>query len=199
LKKHTYDSLLISSVSHNRFLKVVIAVLLFVLILLVLFIRQSETKEKTIVVPTGFNQGFTVDGNDLSSEYVIQISRYILSLRESFNSKNANAQFNEFLTYLSPAIYGQFKQQTTVDLRRIVASQISQVFHLSGVEVHGNNAYLFGDITGYIGTKVVKERKSIFKIALSFDGVLRVENFVEVRDEPTIAGESRFIEVFIND
>ena len=199
MKKHTYDSLLISSVSHNRFLKVVIAVLLFVLILLVLFIRQSETKEKTIVVPTGFNQGFTVDGNDLSSEYVIQISRYILSLRESFNSKNANAQFNEFLTYLSPAIYGRFKQQTTVDLRRIIASQISQVFHLSGVEVHGNNAYLFGDITGYIGTKAVKERKSIFKIALSFDGVLRVENFVEVRDEPTIAGESRFIEVFIND
>ena len=199
MKKQTYDSLLVSAVSSNGFYKAVIAVLLFVLVLLVLFIKQSETKEKTIVVPTGFNQGFTVDGNDLSSEYVIQISRYLLSLRESFNSKNANAQFNEFLTYLSPAIYGRFKQQTTVDLRRINASQISQVFHLSGVEVHGNNAYLFGDITGYIGTKVVKERKGIFKIALSFDGVLRVENFVEVRDEPTRSGESRFIEVFNND
>jgi len=199
LKKQTYDSLLVSAVSSNGFYKAVIAVLLFVLVLLVLFIKQSETKEKTIVVPTGFNQGFTVDGNDLSSEYVIQMSRYLLSLRESFNSKNANTQFNEFLTYLSPTIYGRFKQQTTVDLRRINASQISQVVHLSGVEVHGNTAYLFGDITGYIGTKVVKERKGIFKIALSFDGVLRVEDFVEVRDEPTRSGESRFIEVYTND
>jgi len=199
LKKQNYDSLLASAVSSNRFLKIITAVLLFVLVLLVLFIKQSETKEKTIVVPTGFNQGFTVDGNDLSSEYVIQISRYLLSLKESFNSKNANAQFNEFLTYLSPTIYGRFKQQTVVDLRRITASQISQVFHLSGVEVHKNNAYLFGDITGYIGTKVVKERKAIFKIALSFDGVLRVDDFVEVRDEPTRSGESRFIEVYTND
>ena len=199
MKKQTYDSLLVSAVSSNGFYKSVIAVLLFVLVLLVLFIKQSESKEKTIVVPTGFNQGFTVDGNDLSSEYVIQMSRYLLSLKETFNSKNANAQFNEFLTYLSPTIYGFFKQQTTVDLRRIRASQISQVFHLSGVEVHGNNAYLFGDITGYIGTKVVKERKGIFKIALSFDGVLRVEEFIEVRDEPTRSGESRFIEVYNNE
>ena len=198
MKKQKYDSLVKSAVNSNSFLKKIIMGLLLILVLQTLYIKNSETKEKTIVVPVGFNQGFTLDGNQLSSEYVIQMARYLLGLKESFNPKNAESQFNEFLTYLSPTLYGQYRQQFSVDLRRIKASQISHVIHLNGIEVHGNNAYLFGDITRYIGSKVVKERKGIFKMGFSFDGVLRVNIFTEVREESSRAGELRFIEVFNN-
>jgi conjugal transfer pilus assembly protein TraE len=199
LKKAKYDSGLVSATANNLFLKMVIAGLLFILVVLSLYIKQSEVKEKTIIVPTGFNQGFTIDGDDISAEYVIQMSRYLLSLKESFNPKNAAKQFDEFLGYLSPSIYGEFKQKNVVDLRRIKKSQISQVFHLSGVEVYGNNAYLFGDMTGYIGTKVVKEREAIFKIGLGFNGVLRVIEFTEVREELSQSGELRFIGVIASE
>ena len=199
MKKTKYDSRLVSATSNNRFLKVVILGLLFILVVLSLYIKQSEVKEKTIIVPTGFNQGFTIDGDDISAEYVIQMSRYLLSLKESFNPKNAAKQFDEFLGYLAPSIYGEFKQKNAVDLRRIKKSQISQVFHLSGVEVYGNNAYLFGDMTGYIGTKVVKEREAIFKIGLGFNGVLSVIEFTEVREELSQSGELRFIGVIASE
>ena len=50
-------------------------------------------------------------------------------------------------------------------------------------------------MTGYIGTKVVKEREAIFKIGLGFNGVLRVIEFTEVREELSQSGELRFIGV----
>lgn len=195
MKKTNYDSHLISAIANNRFLKLVIVALIVIVVVLSLYINQSETKEKTIIIPAGFNQGFTVDGDYISPEYVIQMSRYLLSMKESFNSKNASSQFDVFLGFLAPSIYGGFKQKIAVDLRRIKNSQISQVFHLTGVEVFGNNAYLFGDITGYVGTKVVKEREAIFKIGFAFQGALRVTEYIEVREEPRRNGELRFIEV----
>ena len=195
VNKDHYQSALLSSTTSLRYLKMLVLVMAISLMMLVYHIMTLQYSEKTILIPANFNQSISIDGNDLSDTYVMQIGRYLTGLGYTFNPDNARAQFNELLTYFSPALYAQFDRRFEVDHRRIQKSQIGSVLHISNVEIHGNNGYFFGTSEGYIGSKKVSSKPIIIKVGLAFDGVLSVIDYGEFMDSKNARGEARFVRV----
>ena len=171
-------------------------------VMLVIFMQKISTAEKTIVIPAGFNQPITVEGNSLDKSYMSQMTRYTLQLLKNYHPDSAKAQFDEAVRYMVPHYYSQLKAYFSAEENRIQRNQIASVWYPIGTHVTRDMVYQTGELKGMIGSQVVSDEVKTYGIQWSFkNGKMEIvkigvyvkdprgQEWIEIEDE-TLFGQA---------
>jgi len=183
--KNKYVSALLSSKYTTKLALGVAGFLLLSNTMLSYFVMTADTSEKTIVVPPVLDKPFTVQGNNLSPEYVEQMARFFSGLLLTYQKQTAKSQFDIVLHYFEPAAYNNMKARFAVDNDRISRNDLSSVFYLMSIHISQNTALFSGELRGSIGSHVVSIRQKTYELKFSYDGNLHILGFNEMRKDPT--------------
>jgi conjugal transfer pilus assembly protein TraE len=176
-----------SSAIHNANFKVSFMMLLASGMLvanigLAYFVVTVDIAEKTIVVPTGFDKSFSIQGDQVSAEYIELMAKYFGQHLLTYHKQNIQSQFDTVLRSTDPSIYGSMKTRFAVDAERISRNDISSVFYLMSIHVNKNVAVLMGEQVVFVGSQLVDKKQKSYEIGFKYDnGKLTLASFNEVK------------------
>lgn len=153
---------------------------LFIILSLAIKILTTVTSEKTIIVPAGFNQPFTVKGDQYSNTYKEQMATYLLQLLFNYQPKNVKYQFNQFLQYAHPTVSETLNRKLNADARSVIQKKSSSVFYPQQVRVEDNDTYVTGKLIGMVGKAIVTDEVKTFKLTFDTNGGFFVYGLNEV-------------------
>lgn len=108
-----YIQLTSNAFSENKLLKSCFIAMLMISFINSIFIHNAINREKTIIIPAGFEFAFEISKNKANDLYYKQMARYLINLRGSVDSGNINNKFSELLTFVHPTCFGKLKEELT--------------------------------------------------------------------------------------
>ena len=153
------------------------------------FVLTADTAEKTIVVPPRLDKPFSVQGNDISPDYIEQMARYFSQLLLTYHKHNAKAQFDTVLHYTDPSVYSEMKTRFALDHDRISRNDISSVFYLMGLHIKKNVAIISGELNGFVGSHLVSTKQKTYALHFHYDNQLRLTGFNALQQDSSGAYE----------
>ena len=105
----THQATISNAFRENSLLK-----LLLVLVLLSnLHTSYKATKaiefQKTVMVPVGYSEKIEIEGDKISEQYLLTVSRYILDLALDYTKHSVKSQYNLILSWMSPGAYHKYQ------------------------------------------------------------------------------------------
>lgn len=192
MDKAKYASALISANYKSGLWMIIAGLMLFSNVCLAVFVLTADTSEKTIVVPPDLEKPFSVKGDELSSEYIEQMTRYFSQLLLTYQPQNANAQFGSVLRFTSPSIYGELKARFDLDEERINRNSISSVFYLKSINIKKNVALIEGEQLAIVGSRLVSNKQKKYRLEYTYNsGRFYLSAFNEMRRGAS--GEDEFL------
>lgn len=155
------------------------------------WVLNTDVREKTIVVPAGFEKSFWVHGDQVSPEYLEQMAVYFAGLALTYNPDNISHQVSHFLRYADPEGYGALAAKLEGDAHKVERNRLASVFYPQEVRLKGEQALLTGQLTTLVGNKQTEQRQARFLIRFTYrDRRLFVSQFTEVQESenPFAAG-----------
>lgn len=150
-------------------------------LLLIVFMFQLKTAEKTIVTPPNFDRPFWVQGNEVSPEYIEQMTEYFSQQVLTYTKKNALYRFENVLHFVTPSAYAAMDAKLKTEARRIERNDISSVFYPMGISIDRMTAVIQGEVVGMIGTRVVSRKTKYFRWEYAYrSGQFSILSFKEV-------------------
>lgn len=181
MDRNKYASVVVNS---NYLKKVWMIIAIFMLasnVMLAGFIVTSRSQEKTIVVPAQFNMPFTVQGAEVSHEYIEQMARYFSNLLLTYQKSNVAAQFDTVLRYADPSVYGALKARFALDADRISKNDISSVFYLMDLHIKKDVAIITGELNSFIGSHLVSKQTKNYELIFKYNSGLSIIGFNELK------------------
>lgn len=146
----------------------------------------SDKSEKTIVVPATLDKPFSVQGKEVSPEYLEQMADYFSSMYLTYHRKNAKYRFDMILKFSDPASYGEMKARLDAEEDRIVRNDLSSVFFPMSIKTTKSSVYITGEQVTYIGTREITRNEKVFKWDFLYNGkALSIIGFNEVTRSST--------------
>jgi conjugal transfer pilus assembly protein TraE len=149
---------------------------------------------RTIVLPPSIEKSFWVEKDNVSASYLEQMAGYISYLALQSSPATVDYQNKQLLEYVSPASYGQIKQEMNYFSSRLKKGSISQVFVPKAYEVNAarKSVLVQGNMTTYVNEKPVGQRDmSVSVIFEVVHGKLYVKSVKETESGGRLALESR--------
>ena len=185
-----YTSALINVSNQSKNLWKALFICLIVIAILAFKIFQTESLEKTILVPSTFNKPFSVKGSEYSNEYKEQVALSIMSHLLTFQPSNAKYQFAEVLRWVHPNDYPRLKAILNAEARKIIADSSSSVFYFNGVRVDGNEVIVRGEVVGFVGGNEVSRRMTAIKLPLNTEDGFYISGWSEIPTDTNLAASS---------
>lgn len=120
--------------------------LLLIVIFQELTIFSLRHRERIIVIPPVVSQRFWIAHDQVSTNYLVDMTRYFISQLLNVTPEIYIQQLETILPYVDPASYGNLKQKWYQELKRIQHHQISTVFYPHDIAVDRNK--LIADVDG---------------------------------------------------
>ncbi|MBF0208379.1 MAG: type IV conjugative transfer system protein TraE [Oligoflexia bacterium] len=181
MDKKIYSSLIENATLNVRTWQRVTACVLISNLILVIYLVSADRSEKTIVVPPGLKEEFWIKGNEVSPLYIEQMAKYFFQLLLTYNKKNVQGQYNDFLHYMRPEKYGAMKAVLMSDVDRITRNELGSAFYPMKSTVSKMRAEVEGEQVGIVGDKVVSRKiKKYFMLFNYQNGNLTIEAYSEV-------------------
>lgn len=191
MMRRNYTSALAEAV-RRRNLWILVALLLGVSNLLLAggLLSRLGVAEKTIVTPPEIRKPFSVQGEEVSPEYLEQMAPWFAGLALTYNPDNIDYQIRQFLSYADPRAYGELAARLESDAEKVRRNQMSSVFHAREVRIRGRQVAVTGTLMTLVASKSTGQREATFLIEFNYrSGRLTVRRFLEVQsDDPFAAG-----------
>jgi len=182
MRESRYRSLLTETFRRRNLWMGMALVLAVANLILSYWVLHTDVREKTIIVPPGFEKPFWVHGDEVSPGYLEQMAVYFTGLALTYNPDNIRHQVGEFLRYADPESYGALAARLEGDADKIQRNRLASVFYPQEVKLQGSQALLTGQLTTLVGNKQTEQRQARFLIKFSYrDGRLFVAQFKEVQ------------------
>lgn len=172
LHRNNYESLVFTlSANRNRYALIGVFLLVSNLILTITLFSM-DSREKTIIVPTGMTKAFYVKGDMVDPVYIEQMSRYIAQLRWTYTESTAGSNFREILHFVSPEQYGELDARFADEATEIQRNQISSAFSPEAIQVYPEEkrAVIRGTHIGYMGTQIINRSMRFLEIRYRYTG-----------------------------
>lgn len=183
MDKKKYNSTVVNANYKATLWMGVAALLLISNVMLSGFVITADTSEKTVIVPPKIDKPFSVQGNDVSPEYIEQMARYFSQLLLTYHKKNAQSQFDTILHYTDPSVYSEMKTRFSLDFDRISRNDINSVFYLMGIHIKKNVAIITGELNGFIGSHLVSKKQKTYELRFNYNGKLTITGFNEMQKD----------------
>lgn len=185
MNKQKYTSFMVDTVSKMAAWRLTAGLMLVSNLLLVIYMFNVSTAEKTIIVPPNIERPFTVRGDEVSPEYVEQMTQYFSQQLLTYQKKNARHRFESVLHYAAPRQYAVMRATFDNEARRIERNDIASVFYPMGISIDRLTAVIHGELVGMVGSRVVSRKDKAYRFQYQYQGGhFSVVSFTEVRKDP---------------
>lgn len=168
--KQKYKSFLVDEIFKKQIWMVISVVILISNILLSVKIFSIDTAEKTIVHPINMSDSYSIEGDDISPNYIGSLAEVFLRARFLYTPKTVAKQFDKITNNFHPAIYGDKKSELDVEAAKIIRNDETSVFFPMSSHVKQNTAYIEGEMIGYMGKKIVTQHLKTFEVSFRNSG-----------------------------
>lgn len=156
--------------------------LLLVCLLLSTMVLRLIGRERTIIVPPVVHSSFWVDHQEVSPEYLAEMTNFFAQLRLTVNPSNAAYQREALLRYTDPSYYGALKNELVAEADHLEASHISLAFYPVNLQVDAKHlvARITGDLQANVGDDPLPAERVSYHIVYRYDqGRLLLKSFSE--------------------
>ena len=180
----TYRSHIEKIVSQRNGYLVLASGALLVCLLQAVIILLLYGREKIIIVPPSIEKSFWVSANNVSPEYLSEMTLFFANLRLNLTTENADIQRETLLRYIDPAYYNRFKSVLVKEGDRLSDQHITMAFYPVNVKVNTNKfqAIIDGDLKSSVGDAPMPTKRISYLVTYRFDtGRLLIKSFDEVK------------------
>jgi conjugal transfer pilus assembly protein TraE len=128
---------------------------------LCLFFRH----ERVIITPPQLTQGFWVEGNRFSPQYLEEMALHYAHFFLDVTEKNILYQGDILLRYVTPEAYGTVKAKLLEDEKRLKKNNLSTRFSPSDVVISPDQLKvdITGDLMSYVGDKKISQTRESYR------------------------------------
>jgi len=147
-----------------------------------LFVRH----ERIIITPPQLSQGFWVEGNRFSPQYLEEMALHYAHFLLDVTEKTVLYQGEIILRYVVPESYGAFKAKLLEDEKQLKDNQLSTRFAPSDVIIapHRLRVDISGELMSYVGDKKVSQARETYRFQFqNRSGRLLIEAFTLVKSD----------------
>lgn len=155
-------------------------------ILLSIGIFTIAGNERVVVVPPSINKSFWVDANQVSPEYLSEMSLFFASLRFNITPTNAAMQRELLVRYVHPHFYEALKAELISEEEHIKKEHVTTSFYPVNVVVDSKKmiSQITGDLQSSVGDAQLPLKRLTYQINFSYNnGRLLVKSFEEVKKD----------------
>lgn len=159
------------------------AIIVCILQVIVMFFLIG--REKVIFVPPSIEKSFWVSSQNVSPEYLSEMTIFFTNLRINMTPESAAMQRDTLLRYIDPSYYGSFKSQLVKEADLLNEQHISVAFYPINVRVDQSHfkALIEGDVKSFVGDATLPTKRVKYLITYRYDfGRLLIKSFEEVKN-----------------
>lgn len=142
--------------------------------------------ERVIITPPQLTQGFWVEGNQFSPQYLEEMALHYSHFLLDVTEKNILYQGEILLRYVVPEAYGMFHAKLLADEKRLKKNNLSTRFYSveSKVLSEGLSVEITGDLMSYVSDKRISNVRETYQIQFqNQSGKLLIKGFSLVKTE----------------
>jgi len=142
--------------------------------------------ERVIITPPQLTQGFWVEGNRFSPQYLEEMALHYAHFLLDVTEKTVLYQGEIILRYVVPESYGAFKAKLLEDEKQLKAYHLSTRFSPSDVVISPEQlrVEVSGELMSYVGDKKISQSKETYRFQFqNHSGRLLVEAFTLVKSD----------------
>ncbi len=150
--------------------------------------------ERVIITPPQLSQGFWVEGNRFSPQYLEEMALHYAHFLLDVTEKTVLYQGEIILRYVVPESYGAFKAKLLEDEQKLKHHQVSTRFAPSDVLVSPDKLQveISGELLSYVGDKKISQARETYKFQFqNRSGRLLIEAFTLVKTDKNSEEETR--------
>jgi conjugal transfer pilus assembly protein TraE len=173
----------------RKILAISISYFLGVLVMLqaismILLIKYAHNKHESHFIPPHITQNFSLSKVAVSDTYLRDMSHFLIQLRFNITPNTANTQFNAFLNYIAPVLYGDIRSQLVKEMEQIKHEHLSIAFYpLSfDIDVKKFTVKVLGDMKRFVGSELMSETRETYLMEYTYEnGLLKIKNIEKVK------------------
>jgi conjugal transfer pilus assembly protein TraE len=184
MKWTLYQSKLKRVLRHrNLFVRLAFAEL-SIIVLLIFGLLYAFTHQRIVITPPVVERSFWVGHNDVSAEYLAEMTNFFMGLRFNLSPANTAIQRDILLRYTDPRYYQSMKTLLVKEGDKISKDHISLSFYPVDVKVDPQTltAQITGDLASTVGNTALPTERLTYQIHYTYhDGRLLVQSFEEIK------------------
>jgi len=154
-----------------KVLRIVIVILAFTILVEAFFLNVLARRSRTIIVPTHLYYKFEVSDYAANESYVRTMLIYLTNLVYNFTPATIQERFYEFTFYVPPRYLPEIKKMLDRQIQQVATTRVAQDFQLTEFyRLDEHLAAIKGNITRYLGGKIMGEDYLYLKIGFGFKG-----------------------------
>lgn len=142
-------------------------------------------RERIVIVPPSIEKSFWVSSQNVSPEYLSEMTMFFASLRLNLTPDNSNLQRETLLRYTDSAYYNPLKAQLVKEADRLNDQHISLAFYPVNIKVNSKRleAIIEGDLKASVGEAPIPTRRVKYLVRYRYDASrLLIKSFEEVKN-----------------
>jgi conjugal transfer pilus assembly protein TraE len=154
----------------------------FILTLLCFYLSH---RERIILVPPTITRSFWVTHNEVSPEYLSEMTTFFAYLRLNVTPENADSQRQLLLRYVDPRYFGTLNTLLIAERDHITSQHVSTAFYPVNVKVNTKtlSVLIIGDLVSTVGSAQIASQRVTYEVRYRSDqGRLLVSQFQEVKN-----------------
>lgn len=181
MKLPKYASRLAQIGGENKLLALISLFSLVSNLLLVIWLFNVDTREKTIITPPVLKQSFWVHGEHLAPEYLTEMADWFTGLATTYNAQNARSRTDLLLRYVHPSKHGALASRMEKRLQDIERYREGSVLYVREILVNKQNVALLGEQRRHVGGRQLENRDVAYRVEFRYEnGRLSVWDLLEV-------------------
>lgn len=138
---------------------------------LLLSVGLLNKQEKVIFLPPEINRSFWVTNKGASSEYLEEMSIFLIGLMLDQTPASSAVRRKLLLRYVSPSFYNDLYQRLTRQELEITEGNISTKFSPQTIEANKDNVTLTGELSSFVADKLVSKEQASYELKFEHRGV----------------------------
>lgn len=167
-----------------RHKKVLMGVVLILLISnMALTLGLLVQKQRIILIPPTIKRSFWVEGEEVSPEYLEEMSLFMAHQILDLSPGSAARQKDLVLSYVSSAFYNPLKKRLEEEEAYLKKEQVSTSFKAEHVEVDTKtlSVKIRGTMTHYVASQKIKSMQEEYGLTFGFEGSrLKLQEFKDM-------------------
>jgi conjugal transfer pilus assembly protein TraE len=142
--------------------------------------------ERIVITPPQLSQGFWVEGNRFSPQYLEEMALHYAHFLLDVTEKTILYQGEIVMRYVVPQAYGAFKAKLLEDEKRLKSNHLSTRFAPSDVMISPErlSVEITGELMGYVGDKKISQVRETYRFQFqSQSGRLLIKSFTLVKSD----------------
>lgn len=142
-------------------------------------------REKIVIVPPSIEKSFWVSAQNVSPEYLSEMTMFFTSLRLNMTPDNSGIQRETLLRYTDSAYYNTLNSALVKEADRLNEQHINLAFYTANIKVDAKRleAIIEGDLKANVGDAALPTKRVKYLVGYRYDaGRLLIKSFEEVKN-----------------